>query len=142
MDKRKSYIAPETHVLLSPECDFMEGEGITNEELRNLLQSEAMREERVQYRIKDGYCVRDFCDENLVVPVTKDTIKENQVAILNPVGRFLWDRLQTGQTFGDLLAATLGTYDVAIAEAAADIRAFLSELEAHQYLVKEKENVK
>lgn len=57
-----------------------------------------------------------------------------------PVGSFLWDRLNTGQTFGDLMAAVLAEYDVGPDEAAADITEFLSELDAHKYLAIGEEN--
>ena len=66
----------------------------------------------------------------------------SQMAILSPVGMFLWDRLEKGQTFGDLLTALLAEYDVSREEAVKDIEDFLSELDAHQYLLKEKEDVK
>ena len=69
--------------------------------------------------------------------MAKETLSENQVAILSPVGRFLWDRLQSGQTFGDLLTALLAEYAVSRDEAEKDIEVFLSELDANQYLVKE-----
>ena len=69
--------------------------------------------------------------------MAKETLSENQVAILSPVGLFLWDRLQSGQTFGDLLTALLAEYAVSRDEAEKDIEVFLSELDANQYLVKE-----
>lgn len=94
-----------------------------------------------RYRVKEGYCVREIGGEGLVIPVSRDTMRENQMAILSPVGIFLWSRLEKEQTFGDLLTALLAEYDVSREEAVKDIEDFLSELDAHQYLAKEKEDV-
>lgn len=112
-------------------------EDLSDQEFAVYLQSEAMKKAREQHRIADGYCVRDLCGEGLVIPVRQDTISKNQMAILSPVGMFLWNRLESGQTFGDLLAALLTEYDVTREEAVKDITDFLSALDTHQYLAKE-----
>lgn len=140
MDKKKPYIVPEAHVLMPSGCDPQAVENMSDAELSAYLQSQPVREARKQYRIKEGYCVRELCGESLVIPVSGETIRENQMAILSPVGSFLWDRLNTGQTFGDLMAAVLAEYDVGPDEAAADITEFLSELDAHKYLAIGEEN--
>lgn len=117
-------------------------ENLNDQELAARLQSDTMKKAREQYRIKDGYCVRELCGEGLVIPVSRDTINKNQMAIISPIGMFLWNRLETGQTFGDLLTALLAEYDVSSEEAVKDIEDFLSELDAYQYLDNEKGNVK
>lgn len=142
MSKKKAYVAPEAHVLMPSDGKISGVENLSDREFTAYLQSEAMKKAREQHRIVDGYCVRDLCGEGLVIPVRQDTISKNQMAILSPVGMFLWDRLEKGQTFGDLLTALLAEYDVSREEAVKDIEDFLSELDAHQYLVKEKEDVK
>lgn len=140
LGKKKSYVASETHVLM-PSCGEINGaENLSDQELAAYMQSDAMKKVRERYRIKEGYCVRELCGEGLVIPISRDTINENQMAVLNPIGMFLWNRLETGQTFGDLLAALLAEYDVSREEAAADITEFLSELDAHQYLATVEEN--
>ena len=90
--------------------------------------------------MKEGYCVREIGGEGLVIPVSRDTMRENQMAILSPVGIFLWGRLEKEQTFDDLVAAVLAEYEVDREEAAADITEFLGELDARQYLTTVKEN--
>ena len=104
------------------------------------MQSETIEQAPRQHRIRDGYCIRELCGEGLVVPISRDTISENQMAVLSPVGMFLWERLEKGQTFDDLMAAVLAEYDVSRDEAAADITQFLSELEAHKYLAEVEED--
>ena len=93
-----------------------------------------------RYRVKEGYCVREIGGEGLVIPVSRDTMRENQMAILSPVGIFLWSRLEKEQTFDDLVAAVLAEYEVDREKAAADITQFLGELDARQYLITVKEN--
>lgn len=142
MGKKKTYVAPEAHVLMPSDGKINGAENLSDQELADYLQSNTMQKAHEQHRIKDGYCVRELCGEGLVIPVSGNTIRENQMAILSPAGMFLWGRLEKGQTFGDLLAALLAEYDVSREEAVKDIEDFLSELDAHQYLAKEKENVK
>lgn len=141
MSNKKAYVAPAAHVLMPSDSKIIEAENLSDQEFAVYLQSEAMKKAREQHRIADGYCVRELCGEGLVIPVRQDTISKNQMAILSPVGMFLWNRLERGQTFGDLLTSLLAEYDVTREEAVKDITDFLSELDAHQYLTKEGENV-
>ena len=139
MSEKRSYVAPEAHVLTPSDGEARDVEALSDRELAVYLQSDAMQKARERHRIKAGYCVREICGEGLVIPISREAFDENQMAILSPVGMFLWDRLERGQTFGDLLTALLAEYDVGREEAIRDIQDFLSELDAHRYL--EKENV-
>ena len=87
------------------------------------------------YRIKDGYCLRNFCGESLVLPISRSTMSENRTALLSPVGSFIWEKLKTWQTFDDLLDAVLNEYEVERETAKKDILAFLNELEAKKYSI-------
>lgn len=73
----------------------------------------ARRSDAVHYRIKDGYCVRDLCGDSLVIPIGREAINANQVALLSPTGQFIWDKLATAQTFGELVQAVLAEYQAA-----------------------------
>ena len=134
MGQKKSYIAPEAHVLELPEDKISGIESMSDQELAACLQSETVKQASRKHRIREGYCVRELCGEGLVVPVSRDTIGENQMAVLSPVGMFLWEKLEKGQTFGDLMAAVLAEYDVCAEEAEGDIEEFLSELEEHDFI--------
>ena len=142
MKVKKPYLAPEAEILVPADGKISGVAELSDEELAACMQSEAMKEARKRHRIRDGYCVRELCGEGLVVPVSRETFDRNQMAIMNPVGVFLWKRLESGQTFGDLLAALLAEYDVSREEAVMDIREFLSELDAHDYLTTMEENAK
>lgn len=137
---KRPYLTPEAHVLWPPDEGALRIGSMTDGELQVYLQSAPIQEAGRLYRLKDGYCLRDFCGEELVIPVGSNAISDNQVAVLSPVGKFLWELLQSGRTFGDLLAAILGEYEVAPEQAAEDVKEFLSELDDHKYLCNEKEN--
>lgn len=94
----------------------------------------ARRSDTVHYRIRDGYCVRDLCGDSLVIPIGREAINANQVALLSPTGQFIWDKLGTAQTFGELVQAVLAEYDVSAEEAEGDIEEFLRELEEHDFI--------
>ena len=104
----------------------------------NLLAEEA----QVRYQIKPGYCIRDIAGESLVIPVGGAAMADRKMAIINPVAKFLWEKLQSRQTFGDLLLSVLQEYEVTQETAATDIREFLSELKKNNYLSEEREYVK
>lgn len=91
------------------------------------------------YHIKEGFCLQDFDGENLVIPVEKDTINENQIATLSSSGMFLWNELQEEQTFEDLVESLLEEYDVSRQTAENDIQEFFLELNKHKYLIVKEE---
>ena len=93
MGKKKTYVAPEAHVLMPSDGKINGAENLSDQELADYLQSNTMQKAHEQHRIKDGYCVRELCGESLVIPVSGNTIRENQMAILSPAGMFLWGRL-------------------------------------------------
>lgn len=99
-------------------------------------------EAQVWYRVKPGFCIRDICGESLVIPVDGDAMMESKMAIINPTAKFLWEKLQSRQTFGDLLMSVLQEYDVTRENAVSDILEFLSELKKYKYLCEERENAK
>lgn len=139
MSEKKPFVSPQACAIALPsDRDLHLGE-LSDTQLEELLSSGAAKEARLLYRVKPGYCIRDFCGESLVIPVGGVAMAERKMAIINPVGKFLWDKLQTGQTFGDLLLSVLQEYEVTREEAEADIREFLSELNTHQYLNEERE---
>ena len=134
LSQKKSYIPPEAHILALPD-DIKGIENLRNQDLKAYLQSEAVKQASRRHRIRDGYCVREFLGKGVVVPVGRDTMGENQMTVLSPVGMFLWDKLEKEQTFGDLMTAVLAEYDISRDEAAADIAQFLAEMEACKCLV-------
>lgn len=96
-----------------------------------------MAQANIRYRIKPGYTVRAFMDEYLVIPVSNPGSEEAKMAVLSPVGEFVWRFLQEPHTFEELLRGLTDEFEVAEAEAAADIVEFLNELDSYGFLLKE-----
>jgi hypothetical protein len=95
-----------------------------------------LEENNIIYRICPGYVLRPFLEECLVIPVGMQQDVEPSMGILNPVGQFLWELLQDGKSFQELLHAVVEEFDVDSQTAAQDIQDYLKELDEHHYLMK------
>lgn len=88
------------------------------------------------YRIKEGYTLRNFFDEYLVIPVGMSEDIETKVGILNSVGEIIWKTLQKDSTFQDLLTAVTSEFEVTENVASKDIEEFLDQLDKYNFLEK------
>lgn len=86
------------------------------------------------YRASSGYVVREIADEFLLVPVQMQEGLDDQIAVINETGKFLWERLTEGSTVKALLQSMTEEYQVSQEEALADIIEFLSKLKEHKLL--------
>ncbi len=85
-------------------------------------------------KIKKELIKRTIAGETILVPVGKTVYDANGMFILNELGGFLWDRLETAEDEDALLAAVLGEYEVGADEARQDIDEFLNKLREMQIL--------
>lgn len=76
-------------------------------------------------KIKKGYLMRQVIDTYIVVPVGEQVIEFKGMMTLNKTGAFIWQQLQTEQTYEQILAAVLDKYEIGEATAAADLKEFL-----------------
>lgn len=75
-----------------------------------------------------------------MVPVSAAEGAGRNLSILDPVGEFIWRRLEgPGSSFQEVLEAVLEEFDVDRDTASRDIREFLCELQNNQYLSDERE---
>ena len=79
-----------------------------------------------KFSIKQGYVAREIAGEFIAVPI--DSSCGNNIVILNPVSKFLWDELASEKSFDELLEAMLKNYDVPKEEAETDLKEFLMQL--------------
>lgn len=79
-------------------------------------------------KIKKELVKRDIAGDTILVPVGKTVYDSNGLFILNELGSFLWDRLETAETEEDLLRAVLEEYEVTEQTAKKDLCAFLDKL--------------
>ena len=100
------------------------------------------KNESTIYRVKEGYTLRDFFDEYLVIPVGLTEDMDTKVGILNSVGEVIWKTLQKDSTFQDLLTAVTKEFEVTEEEASKDIEDFLEQLDQYKFLRKRQEERK
>lgn len=93
--------------------------------------------EKKTYQLRAGYVLRPFMEECLVVPVGPPQETGQNMAILSPVGQFLWQLLEEERTMEQLLEAVTGEFEVDPETAARDIAEFLDQLEENDYLRKD-----
>lgn len=79
-------------------------------------------------KIKDGFVLRNICDEYIVVAVGRQTLDFKGLIKLNETGAFLWEQLKKDCSEDELLAALRSEYAVDEDTAKADIAAFLTSL--------------
>lgn len=96
--------------------------------------SDYLNSKQNSYQACSGYVVRQIADEFLLVPVRMQESGEEQIAIMNETGKFLWEQLAEGSTVDQLLHAMLDEYQVSEEEALADITEFLSNLKERKLL--------
>lgn len=86
------------------------------------------------YKASPGYVVREIAGEFLLVPVMMSESGDDQIAVMNETGKFLWERLLEGSSAEELLSSLLAEYDVSGEDALADIREFLDNLSERNLL--------
>lgn len=76
-------------------------------------------------KTKKGFMLRSVGGRHVVVAIGKASEEFNGLITLNETGAFLWQQLQKGTTYNDMLSAMLDEYDVDEATARAGIDAFI-----------------
>ncbi|MBR4033831.1 MAG: PqqD family protein [Clostridia bacterium] len=89
-----------------------------------------------RYRAAQGYVLREWDGEYLLIPVKLSGGKKPQMAILNPCGGFLWEALQEDRSFDELLRLLTDEYEVSTDQAERDIREFLDILDGFELLLR------
>lgn len=79
-------------------------------------------------KIKKELVKRDVAGDIILVPVGKTVYDSNGLFVLNELGEFLWDRLETADSEEALLREVLEEYEVTEEIAREDIRKFLARL--------------
>ena len=77
----------------------------------------------------EGFCVREVGDETVFLNQSG-----NHVLSLNGVGSFVWQQVDGAHSLRDILDIICEEYEVEIAQAEADLRQFMTELEENKLL--------
>ena len=79
--------------------------------------------------------MRNIAGETVLVPVGETTQDFNGMITLSEVGAFIWEHIETAESFQALVRLILDEYDVDEQTAAADTAAFLNQLLYTQMIV-------
>ena len=83
-----------------------------------------------RYQKNPEMVARQIAGELILVPIRQNVADMDCIYTLNPVGAFIWDKLDGRATLADLQAAIVNEYDTDAQTAAADLAEFVQELEA------------
>ncbi len=89
-----------------------------------------MEQAEARYARNQEFIFRRIVDELVLVPVRQDIADMDCVYTLNPMGAFIWEKLDGGVTLSDIQNAIVEEYATDPETAAADLLEFISELEA------------
>lgn len=79
--------------------------------------------------VKGNYTLRQIAGEYLAIPINNEAGEDANIVILNPVSQIIWNKLETGSTFDEILDAVMKEFNVEKEEATTDIKEFLAGLE-------------
>jgi len=86
------------------------------------------------YRMQGRVVLRRIGPDCLLVPVAGAAAQESCVFPLNETGAFIWERLNHGESVGDVAGALAKAFAVSPVVALADCREYADELVAQQLL--------
>lgn len=85
-------------------------------------------------KIKKELIKREIAGDTVLVPVGKTVYDSNGLFVMNGVGAFIWDLLPQVNTAEEIVVKITEVYEVPRETAEADVKEFLSQLEAMEIL--------
>jgi hypothetical protein len=89
-----------------------------------------LRQGDARYEKNPEFVFRRIVDELVLVPIHQTVADMDCIYTMNPVGAFIWEKLDEGATLGDLQAAVVDEYAAEPEAVAADLLDFMAELES------------
>lgn len=86
-------------------------------------------------KIKEGFCLHTMDEEYVAVPIGKTAESFNGMIRLNETGAFIWEQLEKGCTYEELVSIVCGHYDVEEEKAKKSIDKIIEGLKAENILV-------
>ena len=87
-------------------------------------------------KISSDFILREVAGENIIIPTGQVALEFNGIIAVNEVGLSIWQILQQGATFEELVARITEEYDVDADSARADAAEFVGHLAEHGFLMK------
>lgn len=79
-------------------------------------------------KVKANFILRKIADEHLLIPTGEAALTTKGLIAMSESGCLLYQKLQTGCSREDLIAALCSEYEVSEAVAGADVDAFLDQM--------------
>ncbi len=92
----------------------------------------------VIFRRKESVADRRIAGESFLIPVCGAPVDMENIFVLNPLGDFIWKRLDGKRTLAAIVADIVAEFDVEVGQADADFNEFVAQL-ADRGLVEEVE---
>ena len=80
------------------------------------------------YKLKSRFVTRSIGSELILVPITANVAKMNELFTLNETGKFIWENINENTTVLDLESSMIETFSVDNITAKRDIDLFLNKL--------------
>ncbi len=93
-----------------------------------------------KYRRRNGVARRKIAGEAFLIPVCGTPVDMENIFVLNPVGDFIWQRLDGQQSLAQIAEQISGEFDITAGQSLADTREFVSQLETNQLVELLEEN--
>lgn len=84
----------------------------------------------IQYRRNPDFIFRKIVEETILVPVHKDVAEMDHIYVLNELGAFLWERLDSPKTLAELARLVLDEFAVSAQTAHSDLETFIADMAA------------
>lgn len=88
-------------------------------------------------KVSNHFILRKIAHEHLLIPVGEAALDVKGLIAISESGVMLYQKLQTGCTREDLIAALVAEYEVSEAVAAEDTEAFLNQMRQLHMLVED-----
>jgi hypothetical protein len=89
-----------------------------------------LAQEKARYERNPDYIFRRIADEAVLVPLHQQVADMDCIYTMNPVGAFVWERLDRPATLAELQAAMLDEYAAEPEVLIADLENFVHEMSA------------
>lgn len=107
---------------------------LSDEELSRYLTSDGYLREKMKYRIRSGYILREIAGEYAIVPVDSNNIFSNAMMVPNRTAVFLWKEFEQASTIQDIVIHAMEKYDADEEEIWESVDKFVKESMKYQVL--------
>lgn len=81
-----------------------------------------------KYRRREGIAGREIAGESFLIPVCGTPVDLNDIFVMNPLGDFVWQRLDGERTLETIVDEIVAEFDVSPRQAGADAQDFVGQL--------------